>query len=116
MSEITKKLLENPYDGKEIKDSLGRTIKLKKPDILDKYDLMSVLGADSQVNYCLSHANLVLYAALLDGQVLQSPKTKSEFRFILKTLGDEGLNAILEFIMSVDENLSEKDFNDSIKK
>lgn len=116
MSEITKKLLKNIYDGKEITDSLGRKIILKKPDILDKYDLMSALGSDSQVGYCLSQANLVLYAALLDGQVLESPKTKSEFRFRLKTLGDEGLSAILDFIVSVEENISEKDVNDSIKK
>ncbi len=120
MSDIIKKpsekILANHYDGKEIKDSLGRTLKLRKPDILDFYDLMSAIGDDSKNLVCMTMASRCLYVAMIDGQLLQSPKSLAEFRMNLKRIDEEGLDAVSEQMALAGESVTEAEETAKIKK
>jgi hypothetical protein len=118
MSELTptKKVLANKFDGVEINDSLGRKLRLKKPDILDRYDLMSALGEDSKSPMCLSYAFPMLHIALIDGTIIDSPKSYSAFRATLKKIGDEGIDAIIEHMNKVAEEKSESEVMEEVKK
>jgi hypothetical protein len=119
MSEVKKasdKVLENPYDGKEITDKNGRKIRLRKPSILDRYDLFSAMGDDAKNPMCLSFAMPLLHVATIDNSVMECPKSFNEFRACLKRLGDEGQEAIIEFMNSVDSASSEQEQKEKIKK
>lgn len=121
MTDNTKKpserVLNNPYDGKEVKDKLGRTIKLRKPNILDKYDLMSAMADDAKNPMCLSYAIPLLHVLSIDGVIVECPKSFREFRATLMRFADEGMEAVTEFMGKVEQNnISEKEVTDSLKK
>jgi hypothetical protein len=120
MSDITKKpsekILSNPYDGKEVTDSQGRKLKLRSPDILDLYDLMSAIGDDSKNTFCANIASRCLYIGMIDGQILQSPKSLSEFRINLKRIGEAGLEALNKAMEEADESKTEQEETLKIKK
>jgi hypothetical protein len=112
----SKKILKNAFDGKEITDSLDRRIKLKKPDILDRFDLMSALGADANNQACINYALPLLHVLTIDGVLVERCLNKNDFRANLKLLKDEGLEALMNYIGSLDEDLSEKEEIEQAKK
>lgn len=105
----SEKVLASAFDGKEVVDSKGRKLKLRKPDILDFYDLMSAIGDDSKSPICQHTAMNVLYVASIDGQVVASPKSHREFRATLQRIGFEGIQAINEFMAN---NFDEEDLTE----
>lgn len=111
----SEKVLSNVFDGKEIVDALGRKIRLRKPDILDYYDLMSAIGNDSANPRCYETAILSLHVATIDGMVLESPKSLPEFRMNLKRIGEEGIYSLREYISQSDSE-SDKEVTEKIKK
>jgi hypothetical protein len=119
MTEVKKpseKVLENPYDGKEITDKKGRKLKLRKPNILDRYDLFSAMGEDAKNPMCLSFAMPLLHVATIDNMVVESPRNIREFRAALVRLGDEGQEAIIEYINKVEDVSNEQEQKDKAKK
>lgn len=112
----SEKLVKNPIDGMEVKDSLGRVLRLRKPDILDQYDLFSAIGEDTRNPACIIMATKTLYVATIDGQVVESPKSLAQFRATLKRIGEEGLLAIDEILYSLDDTKTEKEALQQIKK
>lgn len=112
----SEQVLQNPYDGKIITDALGRQIRLRKPNILDRYDLFSAMENDTKNTACLTHAIPLLHIATIDGEVLESPKSYADFRWALKKMGEEGLEAVMKFMSEVDEAMDEKKERDKIKK
>ena len=90
----SEKVTKNPIDGLIVKDAGGRTLRLRKPDILDMYDLFSALGEDSQKPICVMMATKVLHVATIDDMVLECPKSYAQFRAALKRVGEDGLLAI----------------------
>lgn len=103
----SEKVLANPYDGKEITDSMGRKLKLKNPDILDMYDLMSALGEDSANQACLQMAMKTLFIGAIDNSPVQSPKSYAEVRASIKRIGTEGFSALAKFIDDAEKQLQE---------
>lgn len=102
------------FDGKEIKDSAGRSLVLRKPNILDNYYLRKSMGEDSNNQSLLNMMIWVIYVAKIDGQILESPKTYQECLVALKRLGEEGIAAVIK---EMDESaVSEKEAIDNIKK
>ncbi len=119
MSEATKpsaKVLQNNFDGKEITDKRGRKIILRKPNILDRYDLFSALEDDAKNPMCLSFAMPLLHVAKIDNVVMESPRSIREFRAALVQLGDEGQEAVLDYINSMSENSNEQEQKENVKK
>lgn len=112
----SEKIISNAFDGKEITDSLGRKLRLKKPDILDLYDLMSAIGEDSKSAFCQGMAMNVLYVATIDNQVIEAPKSYREFRATLKRIGEEGLTALMQFMSENSDSNSEKEQTEKVKK
>jgi len=112
----SEKLTTSVFDGKEIVDSLGRKLTLKKPDILDLYDLMSAIADDSKSQFCQGMAMNTLYIALIDGQPIEPPKSYREFRAVLKRIGEEGLSAIMKFMEELANENPEKEQIEKVKK
>jgi len=112
----SEKVVKNPIDGLEIIDSLGRVLRLRKPDILDHYDLFSAIGEDTKNPACIVMATKTLYVATIDGQVVECPKSLSQFRATLKRIGEEGLYAIDKIILGLDEPQDDKEVLNQVKK
>jgi hypothetical protein len=118
MSEIKKpseQVLSNPYDGKEIIDKSNRKIRLRKPNILDRYDLMSALGDDAKNPMCLSYALPLLHVFSIDGSIVESARSIREFRANLARLGDDGVEAVIEYINKQDSS-SDQEQKEKAKK
>lgn len=109
-------VLNNPYDGKTITDSRGRQIRLRKPNILDRYDLLSAMEGDTKNTACLTHAIPLLHIATIDNEVLECPKSYADFRWALAKMGNEGFEAIIKFMEEVEEKLDEKGEKEKVKK
>ena len=112
----SEKVIESSLDGKEVVDSLGRKIVLRKPDILDTYDLFSAIGEDTKNPACLMMAMKCLYVATIDGHVVECPKSYAQFRATLKRVGDEGISTIDDALMSLMDIKTEKEAIEKVKK
>lgn len=119
MSQLEKpseKIVKNTIDGVLVRDGLGRELRLRKPDLLDMYDLFSAIGEDAKNPACMMMASKVLYVATIDGLVVQCPKSYSEFRATLKRIGEEGILAIDEKLNELDDAKTDKEALDKAKK
>jgi hypothetical protein len=116
MTKASERVVKAPYDGQEVIDNVGRVIKLRKPSLLDTYDLMKALGDDSKNTACLGMAYNVLYVGMIDGQLMTCPKTYSEFRMMLQRLDDHGLAAVNEGLAKYELAKTEQEANESAKK
>lgn len=103
MSELkrpTEKLSSTPYHGKEVIDELGRKIKLKRPDAVDEYNLLSALNKDSDKPSCVNMMLPQIYVQSIDGIPFEPASTLSECKANLKKLKHEGIKAVIEQIFS----------------
>lgn len=116
MTKPSERIIKAPYDGKEVIDSTGRVIKLRKPSLLDTYDLMKALGDDAKNQSCLGLTYNILYVGMLDGQVFECPKTYSEVRAALQRLDEHGMAAVSEGLSKFDIAQTEQEAMESAKK
>src|SRR5690606_7234108 len=101
------------FDGQEIKDASGRSLVLRKPNILDNYYLRKAMGEDSNNQSLFNMMIWVIYVAKIDGQIFESPKTYQECLAALKRLGEDGISAVIK---AIDENTdTEKEAKDNLK-
>jgi|SRR5580658_5878116 hypothetical protein len=113
----SERVVQTSIDGKEVVDSLGRKIVLRKPDILDMWDVFSAIGAEDSKNpACMMLATKVLHIATIDGQVVMCPKSQKEFRAALKRIGESGILAIDSALDEIEQNLSQKEMIEKAKK
>lgn len=111
--------MSNNYDGKVVVDSLGRSITLRKPNTMNRYNLMRLLGKDSQVEACVNMMIPLLYVAKIedkDGKcnVFSNPTSYQECCFNLEKLGDEGQEAVISEL--IDSKISEEEAVEATKK
>lgn len=107
----SERIIESIFDGKEIKDKLGRVLRLRKPNIIDRYNLTKALGTDADNPSCMSMMIPIIHVAGIDGQVVETPRSYSECIAALKRLGDEGIAALgnyIESAMSTEDEDTEK--------
>jgi hypothetical protein len=116
MTKASERIVKSPYDGKEITDSSGRVIRLRKPSILDTLDLIGALGDFSNNPSYLAMCFTTLYVGLLDGQVFETPKTYKEVRAALQRLDEHGMSAVNEAIADLQSSNNEKEAIDNVKK
>ena len=107
-------VVRSAIDGREITDSSGRKIVLRKPNALDKYYLAKAMGDDAKNEICLRMMFPLIYIAKIDGLVFETPKTYGECLAGLKRLEEEGSVAVSTALE--EEFLSEEDEKESIKK
>lgn len=116
MNKPSERVVKEAYEGKSVQDSTGRSIILRKPSILDIYDLMKALGEDAKNPTCMGMAYNLLYVGMLDGEVFECPKTNKEIKFALQRLEMHGLNAISEGLEKYSEVKTEKEAIEEVKK
>jgi hypothetical protein len=81
-----------------VTDTLGRTIKFRKPGILDQFRLRK-FAESSDSEYLL----YLLYACVtteVDGVPVLPPTTEAEAESIIERLANTGYNAIIRFLAS----------------
>ena len=116
MSKPSERITKAAYEGKEVIDAAGRVIRLRKPSLLDIYDLMKALGDDAKNTSCVGMAYNLLYVGLLDNSVFEAPKTYSEVRAALQRLDEHGLLAVTEGLAKYETAKSEQEAVESAKK
>ncbi len=108
---MTELLLNPGYEGKEVVDSLGRKLVLKKPTKLDRYYLARAMGDDAQNQTLMSMMSTVLFIKSIDGEEIFRPINNNECLALLKRIGDEGdvaiIGAIDEYIQNEKEDVEE---------
>lgn len=95
-----------PYDGKAIKDSLDRTIILRKPNIMDDYNLCKLLKEEAEIPSCMNRMYLIIHVAKVNERVYETPQSYEECLALLQHLGREGAEAVSAELI---KNLEEKD-------
>lgn len=116
MSDVLKKLSEKPsFDGKEVKDKLGRSIILRKPDIMDRFFLLRAMGADASNSSLVGMMMPTIYVAAIDGAPFPTPRTALECEAALKRMNDEGWESVTKEINRYFSEI-ENEALDTVKK
>lgn len=86
----------------QVEDSLGRTIKLRKPGVLAQFRLIEMLGGHASTNdvYMGMVAPLMYISAIDDDDAIVIG-TKTELEALIQRLGEEGIQAVMEKVKAV---------------
>lgn len=76
-----------------VTDSLGRVIRLKKPNPLANLDFSKAAGSDKLNLLYLSEVAHLKYIAAIDDVPVVTPSTEGELRALYARLGEEGNEA-----------------------
>lgn len=79
-----------------VKDSLGRSIEIRKPPQLSEYQLLKVIG-DENDKYIQAVMPLI-WVVSIDGVSVIQPRTPREVDALIQRLDEEGINAVIEKI------------------
>ena len=84
----------------EVKISLstGKTVTLKRPNVLSQYRLVDALGDSAENRVYLGMCVPLLYVTAIDNDPVIQPRTKREIEGLIQRLDDEGLAAISKVI------------------
>lgn len=91
-------MIKASYDGKVITDSLDRVIVLRKPTIMDRYNLLRCMKKDAEIPSCMGMIFPIIFVAKVNERVYESPRSYEECLGLLQNLGDEGSIAVSEEI------------------
>lgn len=114
-----KKLTKSIFDGAEVTDSLGRKLKLRTPDIIDKMKIREATQFEDSYNRGIAELTLHFSMIIEDGKEFlcqQPPNSKQEFYGLAKRIGEEGYNALYEFTVKHSENKTLKEELADVKK
>ncbi|WP_045736804.1 hypothetical protein [Xanthomonas sp. MUS 060] len=81
-----------------VTDSLGRTIRLKKPNPLANLDFAKAAGSERVNMLYLAEVAHLKFVAAIDDQPVATPSTEGELRALYLRLGDEGNEAAMNGI------------------
>lgn len=108
---MSKDIVKAAYDGKVVKDSLGREITLRKPTFINRYNLYKILKEDADIPACVNMMSAILYVAKIDDYVFDTPTSKIHAEASLQKLDEAGMEAVFSEI--INELQEEKE---SVKK
>lgn len=78
-----------------VTDSDGRKITIRRLNALAKLDLSAIVGAErSQNEGVIGPCALAFSVTELDGEVIQTPNSYAELRYLIGKLDDQGLDAV----------------------
>lgn len=78
----------------EVTDALGRTLKVRKLNALNKVDLAALVGADGCQNEAVIGPCAIAFSVTeIDGEAILPPHSYMELRALIGRLDDEGLEA-----------------------
>jgi len=81
-----------------IKDSKGRTLTLREPELLEMFDIVELLGDKAENNKYVQMLNPLLWIKEIDGQKINTPVTFNELQFLIKRIGTAGHYAALNYL------------------
>ncbi len=101
-------------DDIEVKDARGRTLTLRKPNLLAQYQLVRLLGADTSANQTyLGMVMPLLYLQKIDGEVMNFANQR-ELDGLIHRLDEDGVIALTK---GIQEHFATEDKpEDAIKK
>ncbi len=103
-------------NGQVIKDSLGRSLILKQPDLLDIFDLTGAMGKESENAMLMSMAMQTLYVSKVNDAFIVPAKSYNQVRANLSLIGIEGFNAVNEFLEKTNRPTTEQEALEQLKK
>ena len=77
----------------DVKDRRGRTLQIKRPNVLAQYKLVEMLGASAEGRVYLAMVTPLLFLQSIDGEV-QNFANKREMEAVIQRLDDDGLAAL----------------------
>lgn len=93
----------------EVVDSLGRRLKIRRPDILQESRLVRVMGdASTNAAYMTGYVMPAVMVSSIDDEDLPFPATEREVEAAIKRLGREGMSAVMQFIVAEAQQNSEE--------
>ena len=89
----------------EVKDSMGRTLTLRRLNALDRLRLLKAAGPElSQNDAWLNIAALAVCVVEMNGIPRTAPATERQIENIVSELGDPGLEAIMSVLAEQADN------------
>ncbi len=77
----------------DVKDRRGRTLQIKRPNVLAQYKLVELLGPTAESRVYLAMATPLLFLQSIDGEP-QNFANKRELEAVIQRLDDDGLAAL----------------------
>ena len=82
----------------EIKDSVGRTILLRKPGVLAQFRLVKILGETAQNRVYMNMVMPLIFVASIDGDAVAFPNSEREVEGLIQRLDEHGVSAVMEAV------------------
>lgn len=102
---LSEQIIQNSNQSHVIRDSLGRTIRLKKISTMMRYKVFEVLGNELSKNEMyLASAYALFCITEIDGLIVPTLQNKAELDALIARLGDAGLEAIDNFLVETGFN------------
>ena len=85
-------------DPQSVTDSTGRHIELRKPSILQQYNVLLAVGAEAAANQAyMSVVTPLLYVRAIDGDPIAFPTTKRQLDALIQRLDEPGVAAVMQW-------------------
>jgi len=98
----------------EVTDSRGRVFKLRRPTVVQQYQLVDMLGASAKNEVYMGMVLPLTFIIAIDGENEVPFQTRNELTALLMRLGEDGVNAVVAGVQQHFSRSGEE--NDRIKK
>ena len=78
-----------------VTDSLGRSIKLKKPGVLAQFRLVEALGDSAKNEVYLAMVTPMIFVTSIDDAPVAAPTSKAEIEALIQRLDEPGIEAVM---------------------
>ena len=94
----TQEILAKASEESFVIDSIGRTIKIKKPGVLSQYRLIEALGDSAQNRTYMGMVLPLIYVTSIDDMAVNQPKTKLQVEALIQQLDEHGIEAVMKHV------------------
>ena len=106
----TQEILAKANEESFVIDSVGRTIKIKKPGVLSQYRLIEALGDSAQNRTYMGMVLPLIYVTAIDDLAVNQPKTKLQVEALIQQLDEHGIRAVMNHVREqFDQQDADKD-------
>jgi len=100
----------------EVADELGRIIRIRKLNALDRMRLLEAIGSSgAEIPQYVGYAVLAASVIAINGTLESPPRTKKDIEFLVQRLDDAGLNAVAKAYQEHFGVTAEEDDREQIK-
>lgn len=92
----TQEVLAKASEETIVVDSIGRTIKLKKPGVLAQYRLIEALGVSASNQTYMGMVLPLIYVIAIDDITVNQPNTKMQVEALIQQLDEHGIEAVMQ--------------------